>query len=77
MRGERAGRNARNAYATEHMEIASYELLRRVAQRAGDTETAAACDEILAQERVMAETIAANWDTFVELSLRENGVPVP
>jgi len=77
VRGERAGRNARDAYATEHMEIASYELLRRVAQRAGDTETAAACDEILAQERVMAETIAANWDTFVELSLRENGVPVP
>jgi ferritin-like metal-binding protein YciE len=69
VRGERAGRNARDGYATEHMEIASYELLKRVAERAGDTETAAACDEILAQERAMAEAIAASWDRVVELGL--------
>jgi hypothetical protein len=25
----------------------------------------------------MADTIAANWDKFAELSLREAGVPVP
>src|SRR3954449_4563134 len=77
VRGEKAGRNARDGYATEHMEIASYELLKRIAQRAGDEETVAACDEILAQERTMAETIASNWDTFAELSLRESGVVVP
>jgi ferritin-like metal-binding protein YciE len=76
VRGEKAGRNARDGYATEHMEIASYELLRRVAQRANDTETVAACDEIIEQERAMAETIAANWEKFTELSLREAGVPV-
>jgi ferritin-like metal-binding protein YciE len=74
VRGEKAGRNARDGYATEHMEIASYELLKRVAARANDTETVAACDEILAQERAMAETIAANWDTFAAASLREAGV---
>jgi len=77
VRGEKAGRNARDGYATEHMEIASYELLKRIAQRAGDDETVAACDEILAQERTMAETIASNWDTFAELSLRESGVVIP
>jgi ferritin-like metal-binding protein YciE len=76
VRGEKAGRNARDAYATEHMEIASYELLRRIAQRANDTETVSACDEIIEQERAMAETIAANWEKFVALSLREAGVPV-
>jgi ferritin-like metal-binding protein YciE len=74
VRGDKAGRNARDGYATEHMEIASYELLKRVARRAGDEETAAACDEIIAQERAFAETIAANWDRFAELSLREGGV---
>jgi ferritin-like metal-binding protein YciE len=76
VRGEKAGRNARDGYATEHMEIASYELLKRVAERANDTETATACDEIIVQERAMANTIAAHWDKFAELSLRENGVTV-
>jgi ferritin-like metal-binding protein YciE len=76
VRGEKAGRNARDGYATEHMEIASYELLKRIAQRAGDEETARVCDDIIGQERAMAETIAANWDRFADLSLRESGVPV-
>jgi ferritin-like metal-binding protein YciE len=77
VRGEKAGRNARDGFATEHMEIASYELLKRVAQRAGDDETVTACGEIIEQEQAMADLIAANWDTFVELSLREEGVTVP
>jgi len=76
VRGESAGRNARDGYSTEHMEIASYELLKRVALRAGDEETASACDEIIAQERAMAETISNNWDKFAALSLREEGVTV-
>jgi ferritin-like metal-binding protein YciE len=76
VRGEKAGRNARDGYATEHMEIASYELLKRIAQRAGDQETVTMCDTILAQERAMAETIAGTWDKVAELSLREEGVTV-
>jgi len=76
VRGEQPGRDARDGYVTEHMEIAAYELLKRVAQKAGDVETATACDEIIAQERAMAETIAQNWDKFAELSLREQGVNV-
>jgi ferritin-like metal-binding protein YciE len=75
VRGEKAGRNARDGYATEHLEIASYELLKRVAQKAGDEETARACDEILEQERAMAAFFEANWDRFAELSLREEGIP--
>jgi ferritin-like metal-binding protein YciE len=76
VRGEKAGRNARDAYATEHLEIASYELLRRVAERAGDEETARACAEILEQERAMAGYIEENWDRFAALSLEEQGTRV-
>jgi ferritin-like metal-binding protein YciE len=74
MRGERSARGARDAYTTEHLEIASYELLRRVAERAGDEETARACLDILEQERAMAQFLEENWDRFAELSLREAGV---
>jgi ferritin-like metal-binding protein YciE len=76
VRGEKAGRNARDAYATEHLEIASYQLLRRVAERAGDEETAAACQEIIEQERAMAQFVEDNWDRFAEQSLREQGIAV-
>ena len=74
VRGETSGRTARDAYTTEHLEIASYELLRRVAERAGDEETARACRDILEQERAMATFIEENWDRFAELSLAEAGV---
>ena len=76
VRGDKAGRNARDGYATEHLEIASYELLRRVAQKAGDEETATAASEIIEEERAMAKLIEANWDTFAVLSLQEEGITV-
>jgi ferritin-like metal-binding protein YciE len=75
VRGERTGRGARDAYTTEHLEIASYELLRRVAERAGDEETARACLDILEQERAMAQFIEERWEQFAVQSLREAGVP--
>jgi len=56
--------------------LAAFCVHDRYARRAGDDETATACDEIIAQEQAMADTIAANWDTFAELSLREEGVTV-
>jgi ferritin-like metal-binding protein YciE len=49
-------------FAFEHLEIAAYELLRRVAERAGDDEVVRVADEILVQERAAAQTIAASWD---------------
>jgi ferritin-like metal-binding protein YciE len=73
-RGEKAGRNARDGYATEHLEIAAYQLLERVAQRAGDEETAEAARLNRADEEKMAKKIEGNWDRFAELSLQEAGV---
>src|SRR6267143_47639 len=74
VRGENAGRNARDGYAAEHMEIASYELLSRIAKKAGDEETATAAREIIEEERAMARVIELNWDKFAELSLQEEGI---
>jgi ferritin-like metal-binding protein YciE len=76
VRSEKAARNARDAYATEHLEIAAYQLLERVAQRAGDEETAEVARLNRKDEESMAKTIDANWDHFVELALREAGVKV-
>jgi ferritin-like metal-binding protein YciE len=73
-RGEKAGRNARDGYATEHLEIASYQLLERIAERAGDTETAEVARQNRADEEAMAKKIESHWDEFAELSLEEEGV---
>ncbi len=68
------GRLARDGYVQEHTEIAAYELLSRVADRAGDVDTAQAARRILENERETAEKIASNWDHATDLALREAGV---
>jgi ferritin-like metal-binding protein YciE len=62
------------AYAFEHLEIASYELLKRVATRVEDVETAAAADDILLQERAAAARVHELFDHALEASLEEAGV---
>jgi ferritin-like metal-binding protein YciE len=59
------------AYAFEHLEIAAYELLRRVAERAGDPETAAVADGIAMEERTAAERIAGTWDQAMNVALAD------
>jgi ferritin-like metal-binding protein YciE len=73
-RTEKAGRNARDGYATEHMEIASYQLLERIALRAGDEETAQVARQNREEEEAMAKRLEAHWDRFADLSLADAGV---
>jgi|SRR5215211_2740183 len=65
------------AYAFEHLEIAAYELLRRIAERAGDAGTVAAADRILVEERRAAERIAGTWDAAMDAALAERVAPAP
>jgi ferritin-like metal-binding protein YciE len=57
------------AYAFEHLEIGAYEQLVRVAQRAGDGETAIAVQGILAEERAAAEKLYGTFAEALDASL--------
>lgn len=63
------GKLAMHAYSYEHMELAAYELLKRLAERAGDEETARMAAAIAEEERQMAERLEQSFDTAVEVSL--------
>ena len=65
------GKLVAHAYSYEHLELASYELLVRVAERAGDSETVAEAQRIRDEEQRMGERLAASFDLAVEASLRE------
>jgi ferritin-like metal-binding protein YciE len=67
------GKLTAHAYSYEHMELAAYDLLALVAERAGDHETAEMARSIREQESAMADRLAANFDRAVDASLRDVG----
>jgi ferritin-like metal-binding protein YciE len=71
LRPDQAGKNARDGYAAESLEIASYELLERWAIRAGDTETAEVVKANRAEEVAMRDRIAASWDRYIDLQFQQ------
>src|SRR3954452_2321444 len=62
------GKLAAHAFSYEHLELATYDLLERVASRAGDEETARVAREIRAEEDAMASRIAWLCDAAVAAS---------
>jgi ferritin-like metal-binding protein YciE len=68
------GKLAAFAYAFEHLEIAGYELLKRVAFQAGDEDTVAMADSVIVEERAMAGSVQALFDQALDASLEAQGV---
>jgi ferritin-like metal-binding protein YciE len=64
------GKLATHAYSFEHLELASYELLSRVALRAGDGDTAEAASRIAAEERAMGQRLEGLFDRTSAASLQ-------
>jgi ferritin-like metal-binding protein YciE len=67
------GKLVAHAYSYEHMEFASYELLRRVADRADEPDIVEAAAQIAAEEQRMGERLASSFDRAVDASLRDVG----
>ena len=68
------GKLAVFSFAFEHLEIGAYEQLRRVADRAGDQQTAVTVGAILAEERAAADAIRSSFDEAVDAALEAQGV---
>src|ERR687888_507040 len=71
------GKLVAHAYSYEHLELASYELLLRVADRAGDQQTVEIARTIREEERAMGERLALSFDRAAQASLAGKGSADP
>ena len=62
------GKLVAHAYSYEHLEEAAYELLRRVAERAGDADTVAVAERIGDQERAMGDRLEGVFERAARAS---------
>lgn len=72
-RADNVGKTARDGYVAEHLEIASYELLERVATIAGDEQTADVARRNRSDEEAMVAKIVASWDKTARQALEQEG----
>ncbi|RFS84600.1 DUF892 family protein [Actinomadura spongiicola] len=73
-RRDPVGRHMRDAYVAVHLQIAAGEMLRRVAERAGDPETAEVAAAMCDDASMMSRGLSDRWDLAVDMSLRQHGV---
>jgi ferritin-like metal-binding protein YciE len=73
MQPDTPGKLLAHALSYEALELSSYELLARVADRAGESAVADAARRIAGEERTMMERLEGCFDRSVEASLREVG----
>jgi ferritin-like metal-binding protein YciE len=71
------GKLTAHAFSYEHMELAAYELLSRVAARAGEQSVVDTADRIAGQEKAMAERLRHGFDSAVSASLGEKDASDP
>ena len=74
LRGEQEMRNARDGFATEHLEIASYRVIEELAKAADDKQALQIARENIADEERMAARIQRNWERVVARSVEEESV---
>jgi ferritin-like metal-binding protein YciE len=67
------GKLVAHAYSYEHMELAAYDLLARLAERAEDRETQLTAELIAKDERTMIDRLTGLTDRAAEASLRDVG----
>jgi ferritin-like metal-binding protein YciE len=72
-RGEQDMRNARDGFATEHLEIASYRLIEQLAKAADDKQALQVARENIADEERMVAHIEKAWAKAVASSIEEGG----
>lgn len=68
--GDRLVKNTIADYATEHLEIASYEGIRAAAERLQDQQTVSDCETILQDERDMARFLSESLPHVVDSEIR-------
>jgi ferritin-like metal-binding protein YciE len=62
-----------NVFCVEHLEIAAYELLARLAKQCGDDDAVQMAEKILEQERATAEALGNSFGHIAQLTLESDG----
>jgi ferritin-like metal-binding protein YciE len=70
--GEPIARNAREAYATAHLEIAAYRMLEHVAGMAGDEIVAGVARTNRREEEQLAQFFDQHWEEITERSVENS-----
>ena len=68
-------KGAMSVYVFSHMEIASYTILIAAAKAIGDNETQRVCEDILQQEKAMAEWLSGHLPEVTQAFLAHSATP--